>query len=123
MDDLAEKFLKYDYAEAKDLCKQFLTIVITVLVFSATFAEKIISFNSASNISKLLLMASWASMTVSIINCGIGLAYITIMAGRVVYNQRSDFEHIASVALVWIASAGILFIIGLVLMIVAAAVS
>jgi len=32
--------MKYDYAETKDLCKEFLTLVSGVPVFSVTFAEK-----------------------------------------------------------------------------------
>jgi hypothetical protein len=31
-DSPAEMFMKYDYAEAKDLCKQFLTTAVAVLV-------------------------------------------------------------------------------------------
>src|SRR5687767_2944902 len=54
-DELAQLFLKYDYPETKDLCKQFLTLVVAVLVFSLTFSEKIADFPRASNTTKALL--------------------------------------------------------------------
>jgi hypothetical protein len=57
MNDLAGLFLKYDYAEAKDLSKQFLTTVTAVLVFSLTFADKIINFSQASRVSRRFLIA------------------------------------------------------------------
>jgi hypothetical protein len=44
-DAFFETFLKYDYAETKDLAKDFLTLVSAILVFSLTFAEKIVNFH------------------------------------------------------------------------------
>lgn len=44
IDEKAELYLKYDYTETEDLCKHFITVVVAVLVFSLTLAEKIITF-------------------------------------------------------------------------------
>lgn len=123
MDQLSEIFLKYDYAEAKDLCKQFLTTVVALLVFSFTFGEKIINAPAASRRIKRTLLCSWCALMASIIACGTGLAYISVAAGRVVYGQRTDYEYIGTVALGWIGVAGALFTVGLLLMLIAAAVS
>jgi hypothetical protein len=60
-----ELFLKYNYPETKDLCKQFLTLVVAVLVFSLTLSEKIIQFQQASFFAKLLLGVAWSSMLIS----------------------------------------------------------
>jgi len=49
MNQLNDMFMRYDYAEAKDLCKHFLTTVIAVLVFSLTFADKIVNFAAAQD--------------------------------------------------------------------------
>lgn len=126
--DLLSTFLKYDYAEAKELCKQFLTTVVAVLVISLTFAEKIIGVgvNKSSGTlytPKLFLLGVWTSFVLSIITCGIGLAYITVAAGRVVYRERSDFECISNVTLVWIGFAGFSFIVGLISLLIAAGVA
>jgi hypothetical protein len=37
MDQVTKDFLTYDYAEAKDLAKSFLTLIAAILVFSITF--------------------------------------------------------------------------------------
>jgi hypothetical protein len=42
-----QDFLKYDYAETKDLSKSFLTLVAAILVFSLTFSEKIVDFSTS----------------------------------------------------------------------------
>ena len=44
MDDYIKDFLTYDYAEAKDLAKAFLTLISVILVFSITFSDKVINF-------------------------------------------------------------------------------
>ena len=59
----------------------------------------------------------------AIVAAGIELAYISVGAGRIVYGQRTDYEHVATVTLVWIAVAGTLFVLGLLLMLVTVAMS
>jgi hypothetical protein len=43
----AKTFLDFVYPEVKDLCKHFLTLVTGILVFSVTFSEKIVIFQTA----------------------------------------------------------------------------
>lgn len=52
-------FLTYDYGEAKDLAKAFLTLVSAVLVGTITFSEKIVNFQTASFIQRRLVIGSW----------------------------------------------------------------
>lgn len=59
----------------------------------------------------------------AIIACGTGLAYITIGAGRVVYGERTDFEHIANVTICWVGFAGFAFVVGLLLLLFTVALS
>lgn len=111
---LPEMFLKYDYPETKDMCKQFLTLITTVLVISLTFSEKIVKFESASNTSKWLIICSWASFLLAIILCGLGLLFVTMAAGEAVYNGTKNDRQINS-AYTMIVAAGGLFILGLML--------
>ena len=78
----SEMFLKYDYPETKDMCKQFLTLITTVLVISLTFSDKIVGFTNASTISKWLVISSWTSFLLAIILCGLGLLFVTMAAGE-----------------------------------------
>lgn len=115
-------FLKYDYVEAKDLCKQFLTLNVAVVVLSLTFAEKIVKFGATTPLSfKALLVASWCCLLVSIVGCGTSLAYISVAAGRVVYGERRDFQNISERTLLGIAVSGGLFVVGLCLLAATAA--
>ena len=43
----AADFMRYDFAEMKDVCKEFLTLVAGILVFSVTFAEKIVGLKGS----------------------------------------------------------------------------
>jgi hypothetical protein len=121
MDSDAELFMKYDYPEAKDLCKHFLTTVVAVLVFSLTFAEKIIDFKTATPLAKYSLLGGWCAFMLAIILSGIGLAYITVAAGRIVYQERTDPLHVPTVTLGWMSTAGGFFVLGLCLFLVAVA--
>lgn len=114
------EFLKYDFAITEDLCKQFITVVIGVLVFSLTFSEKIVVFSSAKKYQRILLALSWASLLFAIVACGLGLTYICIAAGQAVYGQDFSYLVTAQTAYRWITVAGLSFITGLVSMIVVA---
>ena len=72
----AEVFLKFDYAEVKDLCKHFLTLISAILVFSVTFSEKIINIERATLVTKVFAFASWGPLALSLLSCGGGLAFI-----------------------------------------------
>jgi hypothetical protein len=111
-EDAAGLFLKYNYLETKDLCKQFLTLVSALLVFSLTFSEKIVKFSEASIWPKSLLVIAWAAMLVSIISGGVGLLYITMAAGDAVYAKRR-FYSLAAKSYRYIVTAGAFFVAGL----------
>ena len=121
METPRELFLKYDYVEAKDLCKQFLTLNTAVVVFSLTFSDKVLGFTDASDYSRILLVASWCCLLASIAACGISLAYISAAFGQVVYHERSDYQHISERTMIGIVLAGALFVAGLIALAVAAA--
>src|SRR5436305_14054304 len=109
----SELFLKYNYAETKDLCKHFLTVVTAVLVFSLTFSEKIVDYKNATRFAKILLLTSWALFFVSIIACGIGLVFISLAGGSAVYQGIPPQPPQALSAYRFIVAAGFSFILGL----------
>lgn len=112
----AEMFLKYDYPETKDLCKQFLTLITTVLVISLTFFDKVVGFSNASKISKWLVISSWTSFLLAIIFCGLGLLFVTMAAGQAAYNGTNNRKKV-DMAYKHIVTARGFFILGLVLLI------
>ncbi len=112
----SEMFLKYDYPETKDMCKQFLTLITTVLVISLTFSDKIVGFTNASTISKWLVISSWTSFLLAIILCGLGLLFVTMAAGEAAYNKTKNRKRVTN-AYKMIVAAGGFFILGLVLLI------
>lgn len=112
----SEMFLKYDYPETKDMCKQFLTLITTVLVISLTFSEKIVGFTNASITSKWLVISSWTSFLLAIIFCGFGLLYVTLAAGEAAYNKTKNRKRV-NAAYKMIVVAGGFFILGLLLLI------
>ena len=120
--DAAQKFLTYDYAETKDLCKQFLTLVSGILVFSVTFGEKIVSFREAGARGRRPLFAAWSLFIIAIISCGLGLTILAIAGGEAAYGQSSSaFYDTAQKAYLWVIAAGLAFIFGLICLVWAAA--
>lgn len=115
----SELFLKYDYPETKDMCKQFLTLASAILVVSLTFSEKIIDFSTASTTTKWLIITAWSFLLLSIISCGIGLLLITVAGGDAVY-AKVNYLSIAYQSYKAIIVAGISFVTGLLLLIGAA---
>jgi hypothetical protein len=108
-------FLKYDYQETKDLCKQFLTLVSSILVLSMTFSEKVIKFDGhlkANLLSSICLVSSWAMFFFAIIFCGLGLTVMTIAGGDAVYAKR-DYAKYARKSYILIVIACVLFVLGL----------
>jgi hypothetical protein len=84
-------FLTYDYAEAKDLAKAFLTLVSAVLVGTITFSEKIVNFQTASLLQRLLVIGSWGFFVFAIITCGIAIVldYNSVLAATGVCWHRA----------------------------------
>ena len=114
METARELFLKHDYTEAKDLCKQFLTLNVGVIVFSLTFADKVIEFSKTSEVTRVVLLSSWSCLLGSLVGCGIALAYISLAAGQVVYGERKDFQSISVRTIVGVVISGALFVLGLI---------
>ena len=108
----SELFLKYDFAVTQDLCKQFITLVTGVLVFSLTFSDKVVKFSRAKKFLRVLVAVSWASMLFAIIACGLGLTYICLAGGQAVYGPENDYALTAHTSYAWIIMAGISFIGG-----------
>ena len=122
MESREELFLKYDYPETKDMCKQFLTLVSSLLVVSLTFSDKIANFSKAPQLIKWLIIWSWISFLIAIISCGLGLLQVVKAAGDARYVQH-EFLDLAAKANKKIIVAGGCFIIGLSLLILSAVMS
>jgi hypothetical protein len=116
---LAELFLKYDYAETKDLAKSFLTLAAGILVVSVAFGEKVVNFEKALIGEKVLLLLCWASIVASIILGGLAVVYIGIAAGAAVYGSI-DYEN-ANLAWLLMLVAGTIFVLGLIFLVLSAA--
>lgn len=77
IEDAAKAFLEFQYAEAKDLTKHFLTVVATVLTVSVTFSEKIIS---DKQVASLTILVAWVLFIIAFIVAGAAL-YLLFNAG------------------------------------------
>jgi hypothetical protein len=125
--DAAEMFLKYDYAETKDLLKTFLTLISGTLVLSLTFSDKVIGFSNASILTRRVLFSAWALFIAALIFAGTGLGLVAAAAGTVLYGGI-PFFHVSFGALsttCWalILLAGVTFVIGLITLAIAAGLS
>ena len=87
MDLQADKFLKFDYQQVKDLCVSFLTLISAILVFSITFAEKILKFPQSSAPAKGCLLISWLFFIVAILLSGTALACMFYAGLQANYDQ------------------------------------
>jgi len=123
MDD-PKTFLSFQYPEVKDLCKQFLTLISAILVFSITFSEKIVDFQRAPLNQRMSLLASWVLLVVALISCGLGLCCIFIAAesanGSAIYNYGHDFKYFTRFAYAFLDFSGISFVVALIALILAA---
>jgi hypothetical protein len=120
----AELFMKYDYAESKDLCKEFLTLVSGVLVFSVTFAEKIIAFSDHRSRGRWTLFGSWISLIVALILGGIGLALLGMAADVAVHApDLSRILLLENRSVLFMFWGGVFFVLGLILIVFAGALS
>jgi hypothetical protein len=117
--EAAELFMKYNYAETKDLCKEFLTLVSGILVFSLTFSEKIVDFRSSPKSPKILLFSSWTLFVASIISCGIALTYLALAGGQAVYGCDDYYLELANKCYSFVMGAGVFFVTGLIALVLA----
>ena len=115
----AELFLKYNYPETKELCLHFLTLITAVLVFSLNFAEKAIDFQHSAQGKRLVIIMSWCLLVLAIVFCGLGLVFNSLAAGDAVY-QKVNYLALAQKAYLCMLAAGTSFVLGLILMMIAA---
>lgn len=116
-------FLQFEYKEVKDLDLHFLTLVVTVLVFSLTFSEKIVNFQVASRRTRAFLLWSWGAFVVAIIGAGLALTLVFI-AGITATNSERFVSLNGTDAYWWwrnrsgwaLLISGCLFVAGLVLL-------
>src|SRR5260370_34163017 len=121
--EAGEVFMKYGYAETKDLCKQFLTLASSILVFSLAFSEKIVNYGQSSAEANTFLFTSWVLLLFSIIACGVGLCYLALAGGQAVYGTGNTYLYFADTSYGWVLAAGGSFVVGLLAMVVAGIIS
>jgi hypothetical protein len=85
-------FLEFVYPETKDLCKLFLTLVSGILVFSVTFSEKIVSFQTAGKWARSLLLTAWVMFVIAIISGGSSLTLLFLAAEEAKTSQAGWAE-------------------------------
>jgi hypothetical protein len=121
----AETFMKYDYAETKDLLKTFITLISATIVLSLTFSEKVIGFSSAGQATKFILFASWVLFILALVTSGLGMCFIAAAAGQVIYGGipllNFDYWQLALVAWCFVLFAGGSYVLGLIALAIAAA--
>jgi hypothetical protein len=109
--EAAAIFLKYDYAETKDLAKHFLTFISAILVFSLTFTEKIINTNPRKRNQRWSVIICWLCFFVSIVMCGLAICFISLAGARAAYAR--DYGAYANLAWIFMICAGVVFVLGL----------
>ena len=78
-----EQFLKYDYAETRDLLKAFITLISATLVFSLTFSDKIAIMDRTKPLIRQFIFAAWTSFFAALALAGGGVVSIAAAAGCV----------------------------------------
>jgi hypothetical protein len=120
----ARIFLEFKYAEIKDLLKHFLTLISASLVFSVAFSEKIIDFDSASSLCKLAVIGAWFILVLALGSCGVGIYTLYLASERAIASllggPKEGYRQFVRVSYLFQDAAGLLFGIGLCLLIIAA---
>ena len=120
----AKSFLEFEYAEIKDLSKQFLTVVAGVLALSVTFSEKIVSFTQAGFKTRLLMMSCWVLCLGAFLlgGCAIFLIYNAGAAAKrtILYQRFHPYRLMAALSYWCLDLAGAAFVLALVLLVLAA---
>lgn len=112
-----EAFVKFHYAEVKDLAKQFLTLISGTLVLTVSFADKIVPISEAHTVQKWLMGVCWLSLLVAFVLAGLGI-YTNYLAaeqarGAMIYDYQTNFQLLARRAYRFLDFAGILFTVSL----------
>ena len=112
-----EKFVEFQYAEVKDLTKQFLTLIAGTLVLSVSFADKILPLDQARPFQKSLLACCWLLLIIAFILAGLGI-FINLLAGvkargSSVFGYQCNYKRLAKCAYIALDIAGVLFTLAL----------
>ena len=114
------RFLKFHYAEVKDLSKHFLTLITAVLTFSITMAEKFIEISTAAWYFKAAIVFCWFLFLCALASCGLGLYFIFLAgeqaSGSIIYKYKDDFKKFSQKSYICLDTAGILFVIGMIVL-------
>jgi len=121
--DKAKSFLEFEYAEIKDISKQFLTVVAAVLALSVTFAEKIADFENASSCFRMLIVSAWVLNLFSFVLGGVAIFFVynagACAKNTLLYNQEKyPFRSLSNKAHGCLFIAGVLFVVALLLLVV-----
>ena len=119
IDSNAEKFLRADFAESKDLAKAFLTLLVAVFVGSITFSEKIVKLHNARRPARAATMSAWSFFLLAIIACGCGLAFIALAGGMATHYPNLNYWRHEQRAIIMWGVSGLAFGAGLVALLVA----
>jgi hypothetical protein len=118
--DEAKAFLEFEYAETKDLTKQFLTVVAAVLAVSVTFSEKIVDFSHANPLPRKLMMITWGLCLLAFIAGGLAIFFIynagALAKAAVLHQTERPYKGMKMVAYWCLNLGGFLFVLGLGLM-------
>jgi len=112
---IAERFIKTEYPEVKDLSEMFFTLVSAVFVASLAFWEKILFSAKPDSPAKFSPSEAWVALLLSIISCGVGLTLSEIAFDLAAWSPDNNFDKFASSSLFWPVLSGCLFVWGLVL--------
>jgi hypothetical protein len=119
----AELFLKYHFAETKDLLKAFLTLLSATLVFSIAFAEKIVNFQASTKAARAFLVSCWVLLVGAIVLTGVSVCAIAAAGGAALYGDPKsvggDVMQWAGLANTFALWAGGVFVAALVSMVAA----
>jgi len=80
-----ELFLRFDYAETKDLLKTLLSLVSGILVFSVTFGEKIVGLKDGNRSARRFLVTAWVLLILALVTGGMAMAFLGLSAGKLLY--------------------------------------
>ena len=121
----ARIFVEFHYIEIKDLLKHFLTLISASLVFSITFAEKIVDLEHATTSQQGMLFTAWFLLVIALGSCGLGLYTLYLSAERAInmelFQSEVDFRGLVRYSYLFQDIAGILFGVALLLLVIAAA--
>jgi ABC-type Fe3+ transport system permease subunit len=116
----AKDWFTYEFTELKGICQQFLTVVVGVLVFSLTFSQKIVRYDSAHWSQRLFLKAGWCCFLVSIIGGGASIVLVMLAGAFVRYPDSGDYQEAQAYSFAVLALSGFVFLLGLICLLVSA---